>query len=341
MCGLCGYAGLGANKDALDAFKDLLWCSATRGKDGTGVATVGNTYFRKPLVETYKKALSSPNFFFDSCKGTGKWPHKSTHDVVIGHCRDMTRGVKTDEDSHPFTFRDITGAHNGTLSMVDYNEKGRSDSAQMFEDMSLRGVIPVLEDLSYFSAYAVSIWDNHNKKLFLSRNIDRPLTVAIGMKTSVLFWASEYRMLQACLERAGRMNGKNNLGKFEYLDLTPGTVYMIEIDKIKSGNITPWTTVDLKKKEIPKFQGWDSTSSNLTISTLQNNKPPFDIPAFLDRAIHQTCVHCGDILEGPEWNYDPIWHDNQKKFACFSCEPNQVYNTPKQKPDGGEEVKIS
>mgnify|MGYP003425395027 CR=1 FL=1 len=348
MCGLLGYAGLGSNVACLEAFRDLLWCSATRGKDGTGVATVQQTHLRNPYVQLSKRALSSANYIFESQRDKGGWYYRKTSDVVIAHCRDMTRGVRTDEDSHPFTFGNITGAHNGTLhGCPEYSEPGRSDSSQMFEDMSKRGVMQVLNDLNYYAAFAVSVWDNKEKKLFLSRNVDRPLTVAVGMDTSVIFWASEYRMLQAALERDGRL-AKSKLGKFEYFDVTPNTVFEIKPEDIKKGDKSPWEIYQLRAKDKPKIDprwgdwgdyGQDNKVTVRSITTgasksTNPTKPPFDIPKFLqDHLDTEECTICGEPLEGPSFQYDPIWDGAKKKFACFGCEPNQIHNIPKERKD--------
>ncbi len=250
MCGLAGIAGNGIIKQDVKIFKDLLHMASLRGEDSTGVL-VSNTHKPKghTFFATQKEATPSPVFI----KKHGRHGHilqetPGGANLYMGHARWGTVGDFTVKNAHPFETNKLIGMHNGTLVDFDYawDKEGRTDSELMFEDMSKRGILPVLEGLDTLSAFAVSIFDKKSRKLYLARNKHRKLYVGFNKKAGVMYWSSEFYMLYAAVDR--------NDVDIEAFVLKPDILYTIDIDAIKMGVTVPWTCDDIKYK--PKKVEW-------------------------------------------------------------------------------------
>lgn len=187
-------AGAGINRWDSSILDQLGTVSVLRGVDGTGVYSANTNRINK----TQRLVKLAEDYTYWKYWNEHKVPIKDRVDfdnlqnnLFIGHTRAATLGGISHENSHPFDFSNIVGAHNGTLTLPKYIEKDQVDSYLMFKDISQRGLKPVLAELSDKCAYAISMLDKVTGKLWFALNGKRSLSFAVNKKRSVLYWASE------------------------------------------------------------------------------------------------------------------------------------------------------
>ena len=196
MCGLVGVIGDINFQDA-KVFQQLLFVDTLRGAHSTGVAT-NNTANE---VTTYKKAVSAPDFL--QLKLGSAICGNTMGDFLLGHNRYATQGAVNDINAHPFTYGNVTLAHNGTLgdqtTLPDHKDF-TVDSENIAYAMGIckdpEEVISVLK-----GAFALSWYNDHTMEFNLVRNEERPLWIAKHAKRDTYYYASERYMLQAILCR--------------------------------------------------------------------------------------------------------------------------------------------
>jgi hypothetical protein len=214
MCGVFGMVGNGIQPADLSFIKSLAWVSALRGTDGTGLLQAGayRYSYRTPkkfdnyFVEKGQHDISYFSWYHEYHKeGNKKVFNDVTDNLYAGHVRAATLGNVNDQNAHPFELENLIGMHNGTLVDAVYLDKSwqKTDSELMFEDMNVRGIVPVLRDLDDKSAYSVVIWDKSDLTINFATNGKRPLKFAINKKRNVMYWASETWMLTGCAARHG------------------------------------------------------------------------------------------------------------------------------------------
>lgn len=257
MCGLAGMAGNGIINQDLRVFKDLLYLASLRGEDATGVM-IANTHKPNNEYAIVKEKVPSPQFIakHQSMKQGGCLSMVGGSNLYMGHARYGTVGLNTQDNAHPFDTPKLVGMHNGTLEEWDYwwdeTGRGRTDSEMMFEDMSTKGILKVLQSFSNpRSAFAITVYDKTTRKLILARNDQRPLYVGMCKNAGVMYWASEFYALHMAADR--------NDTKIESFFLKPHQLYEVNIDDIKMGENAPWTITPIiydppkKKKSKPGF----------------------------------------------------------------------------------------
>lgn len=214
MCGLVGAAGNLYAQD-VTAFNELLYCDFLRGRHATGVASV-----RGDAVALIKRAWEPLSLM--SHKGYDTVV-SVTADVLIGHNRHGTMGDNNNHNNaHPFNFKNVVGAHNGTLErscLRSLHEwyKYDTDSEALYSEISENGVETALNKVG--GAWALSFFDRKNKTINLIRNKERPLFFAYKKDRSVLYWASENELLSWVL-------GRNKI------ELENDTVYVLPVDTL-------------------------------------------------------------------------------------------------------------
>lgn len=238
MCGLAGMMGPGITMTLREAYKELLYVSALRGREGTGVLAVNTR--AKPEVRRIFKTVSEPNEFLRVHDGKSGFLSSTMFDIFMGHCRWPTMGRVALANVHPFETERFIGAHNGTLESIAFRDQKKTDSQMMFEAMEKKGIVPVLETLRSWDAYAVSIYEKDKKKLYLANNGRRPLAVAVLKRYDAIVWASEYLMLHMILRR--------NHIESEVFTLTQDRLYEIDMESITAGQV-PWSVSDINRPE--------------------------------------------------------------------------------------------
>jgi hypothetical protein len=198
VCGLVGIVAKTNNgfySNQADLFEEMLYADALRGMDSTGVFGVSH----KNQVDVLKQAVD-PGLLFRT-KGWKDW--KSDVDrkqtILIGHNRKATVGEVVSKTAHPFVEGNITFVHNGFIQ----NHKQLDDTALVDSQAAARYINTKKDEVEamkgIFGAYAM-IWYNHEKKkLYLTRNTERPLFVCES--NDFLFIASEDDMLKWLLNR--------------------------------------------------------------------------------------------------------------------------------------------
>ena len=254
MCGLVGVAGDISKKDE-KAFEMMLVLDSTRGPHSTGVLSVPR--YTPPKVT---KVVGSPwelfaNSNFNKMMGLG-------HRVLMGHNRYATKGAITNFNAHPFQFRDIIGAHNGTLRqqyLLDDYLDFEVDSENIFYDMQRNGAEATIPKIG--GAYCLSWWDNAASTMNFIRNNERPLVLCASEDGKCVYWASESWMLSVALSKQGIKHGP-----IEELPVNQLTSF--PVDKTKNGSAVLGKlrikTVEGYKPPPPALNNWNRNKGNVS-----------------------------------------------------------------------------
>src|SRR3990170_2566348 len=126
MCGILGFCSDKPSEENYALLGDLLYISAARGTDATGIAIV-----KPEKVKVVKEDLPSDQFIKKYYGSLKKEVAKSK--VVLGHTRLATQGHQRDNDNnHPIIGDKYVMVHNGTCPSMarikDYKYKGTVDS---------------------------------------------------------------------------------------------------------------------------------------------------------------------------------------------------------------------
>lgn len=335
MCGLVGIAGKLEYSDEV-VFKRLLVFDYFRGTDSTGAA-----FIPKNIEEDVKinKIASHPIDLFDSKSFTSNLKH-NTCTAFIGHNRAATKGKVNATNAHPFTFGDITGAHNGTLKDTcwkslekDIDEVYDVDSAALFASIDKQGIEKTIksveEGLSTMSGAWALVWYNKaDNTLNFLRNKHRPLWFGWSKDCKKILWASEWQMIDTSVSLHSRTSlyktFENEKGN-SYFPFAEDTWYKFDLKKIQendTGKPVKPTIKKLKGKEPAPvttyvgtrdpFQGPASTTSSTTTSQGSSSglrRPRFlAVDVFVDDIFASTLSV--DVLDKNnqlcDWCYNPV-----------------------------------
>jgi predicted glutamine amidotransferase len=248
MCGIVGIAGSLFAREEL-TMKRLLLLDSLRGMDSTGMATVR---MGGKKVEIAKRASHCFNLF--DTKSFNDILNGTSSLAFIGHNRSATSGAIKDVNAHPFQVDHITGVHNGTLEDSDkrvledmVGEKFNVDSEALFAAIAKFGVKEVIPKLqkgkdSYKGAWSLVWWDTDNKTLNFLRNDHRPLWYCYSDDFKLIFWASEFWMLDAALQRAGtytlykKQSEKHPEKSFRFFQTEVDIHYTVDVEKLAKGS---------------------------------------------------------------------------------------------------------
>lgn len=196
MCGLVGVIGDINFQDA-KVFQQLLFVDTLRGSHSTGVATND----ANNEVVTYKRAVSAPDYL--QLKQGSAIAGNIYGDFLLGHNRYATQGAVNDINAHPFTYGNVTLAHNGTLgdqSTLPDHKEFKVDSENIAYAMGLTDnpeeVISVLK-----GAFALTWYNDNKMEFYIVRNQERPMWIAKHKTRDTFYYASEKYMLKAILTR--------------------------------------------------------------------------------------------------------------------------------------------
>lgn len=177
------------NKNDVNLFTNLLIADTIRGKDSTGVFGITE----KNNLDLLK--AKQPGYNFTEQKSYKDFEDKALfrYKILVGHNRSATKGTITDENSHPFIKDHICLVHNGTL----WNHKQLADVAVDSEAITYALVNEKPENLipELNGAFALIWYNAKEKKLYLTRNKERPLWIIqtptidiIGSEPGMLEW---------------------------------------------------------------------------------------------------------------------------------------------------------
>ena len=214
MCGLVGAYAKEVNSGVLKAVGYLSFFNQLRGTHSTGIAAMyndGDTDLIKgvgsymKLIEDNKNDFNGLSYLNYAVNNKdGKLEDVFPYCVMV-HGRHATQGEVNLSNAQPFTFKNLTGTHNGTLKK-DYYEKlktyrkNRSDSHAFFEHLnsSKDDLKDTLKNVK--GAFAFVWHNNKTREITLTRNYERPLSIASVYNGKVILWASEKWMLTKTLQ---------------------------------------------------------------------------------------------------------------------------------------------
>jgi predicted glutamine amidotransferase len=248
MCGVVGIAGNLFAREEL-TMKRLLLLDSLRGMDSTGIAAVrmGGAKIVVAKKATHCFNLFDTKSFNEALQGTSSM-------AFIGHNRSATVGGVKDVNAHPFQIDHITGVHNGTLEDRDktmlediVGEKFNTDSEALFAAIAKVGAKEVIPKLqkgrdSLKGAWSLVWWDSNSKTLNFLRNEHRPMWYCYSEDFKLVFWASEFWMLDAALQRAGnyslfKKQSTNSPEKsFRFFQTEVDTLYSVDVEKLSKGS---------------------------------------------------------------------------------------------------------
>lgn len=264
MCGLAGMVGFLEYKHR-NAMKELLYFSALRGKDSTGISCV----HRDRTVATRKATMPAYEFI--------EWPPaekamQHADQVWLGHCRYKTTGEINKANAHPFEVLDdegdilLVGTHNGTLHNkweLERELKGKFDT----DSEALFNLLTVKDDFKAAirklrGAWSIVFWDPTTDSVHWVRNTERPMYMAWQKDHKVLIYASEPWMIINACKRNGIELETNERG-ISCFSTAVDKLYTLEIpqerdvplpDLIEEGGFTGAPVGNFQGYD--KFQNW-------------------------------------------------------------------------------------
>jgi len=223
MCGLVGALVAdnkwNLNSSEIGTFNNLLYCSALRGADSTGVMVWDGKH-----VKMIKAAGHPADFLYSDLYRNFINEIKEIK-MIFGHTRLATVGKINSKNAHPFRTGKIMLMHNGNVQSVpgEVIKEHEVDSLALAVSLSKNPAETVFES---FDGAAACIWfDMETKKLNLYRNFQRPLSMTESTITNYL--ASEGDMLKWVL-------GRGHNGHLKIKELPTYELGMIDLDNIQS-----------------------------------------------------------------------------------------------------------
>jgi predicted glutamine amidotransferase len=338
MCGLVGFIGTRTFTDRMTRSKllsELLYADTFRGEDSTGLAAAR---FDQEHVPVYKRALPAPDFL--QMRKTDKLlSNIDDYNVVMGHNRAATKGSITDQTAHPFQFKHITLAHNGTVSnhrTLTGGDKFVVDSEAIANAVAEAGIEHVVKTLD--GSFALTYIDKSNNTFNIIRNDERPLALAkIKMQANATanfwFYASEQKMLEWIIYRNKFVVEEMYLPK-------PGQLFTFDLENTSKFSLRELT---LKKPQAPAESRWGAQSfrspqQHQTKQTGKQDTPALCLP-------HSNLKDAQQLRQ--ERNLQALGLGKGSEIDFVACEwhpyksdPSNGYMTGYMMDDGWHEIKV-
>lgn len=230
---MCGIVGIltpnknGFSQPEIDIFDQLLYIDALRGADSTGAFCVHSNMqvsgFKHAAEPAITKTSRAYNDFKNQAFRNGR--------ILIGHNRKATHGTINNANSHPFYEDHIVLVHNGMVRGQDMKEHD-VDSAAFAHRLSKTAPEDVPQLIADTEGAFVFIWwDMNQKKLFFTRNDERPLGIVEYNRKIVL--SSEYWMAHGITHRVegnSITRDTNKPGAFDGWFPKAGILYSYDAD---------------------------------------------------------------------------------------------------------------
>lgn len=257
MCGIVGVAGK-INLPEKRTFRSMLVYDSDRGRDSTGIAVAarksGNIHTYKSVGDPYCLFRNQPKFCKDE---DGIFDGDPS--FILGHNRYATVGKVTAANAHPFVAGDIVGCHNGTIptfyqdKLVDI-DKVEVDSEAVIRTIAVLGYEEALTERLY-GAWALVWYNKAEKKLYFTRNNDRPLHYCWTKDHETLLWASEPNMLITAAVRS-KLSLEKDMHEFEAY-----RIYSLDLNAVDSA--MGMTKTELEQTEA-KYKGFTHPVMKIT-----------------------------------------------------------------------------
>lgn len=198
MCGHVGIISRSVFKSHLTFFQEALYADALRGEDGTGIAFLDKEFNARIM----KKAMGARDFIdmksYNKIIGDNGFKSK----FIMGHNRWATKGGVSNKTSHPFHYKDILMAHNGSLRGQWRLPESRDfdvDSENIAYSLAKIGVDKTISLLD--GSYSL-VWANTtDKTVNFIRNHERPMYMGLVKDKKTVLYASEELMIEWLADR--------------------------------------------------------------------------------------------------------------------------------------------
>lgn len=279
MCGIVGFIrGLKnlSSSVKLDShirgfMEDAAVVGVLRGDDGTGAFAVDRTGY----TEVAKMNVPGPEFAKHAWAKTMLGKSGSTRGIILHH-RNLTRGLATPENTHPFRHKvngvTLVGCHNGVIHNAPILDDGISfpvDSDWAMYQLAKNGN-EAYEKMN--GAFSFVYYREDTKKFYMASNEERPLYFGFVKDEDLILLASELGMLRWLAGRHGFSFGwKTGVdGKMEeeVYRLTKGYVMELPVDDLRN-----YVMTEVKPYKAPVYS--NTNSNNFSVRGNWHGHRPF------------------------------------------------------------------
>ncbi len=232
MCGLFGAIGRGWN---LGTIRALAMANRDRGTDSLGFFNSDGKVMKK--ADDPWDALQAENvtrWLIASAKGSKDSGAPSW--FLAGHTRMATRGKVNRQNSHPFRYGNIVGAHNG---MVDAPNKYVVDSMYLFDTLN-KAHGDYNKAWGKIVGYWGIVWYNFEENAFYMQSHRGDLHFAMA-DDGVIYYSSDKKHLLVCI---GHVKDVHKIAEGETFKFTcdaDGKIVVKEVAKFVSKAAEYWS----------------------------------------------------------------------------------------------------